>query len=312
MTNEQTFDPAIQSENIAFSADEMVVCGKCDRRNAPDRSACIYCGERLETFVHIQTNTRIAEDWEPAFNIIVTGGETGGGELTTAAETRGVGLPISRIAESSDADAAITEFSSQGIKAQLIHDEHLAIDFPHVRLSTIEFENNGIGLVDLNTRDVTSANFDDVVLIVVGTLFRSRIDMMEKRKRGADAKLLDESTAADHEPVIDIYIRDDARGFRVLSSGFDFRCLGSEMTLFAAKNMSLLVERLRSSLPDAKFVDCYREVRPFLEAVWPTTHRREAMGIVRSGLGQKGFGRSETSSNAEQFDRFSRTQFLIL
>lgn len=312
MTNEYQFDPEIQTENIAFSADELVECGKCRRRNAPDRQTCIYCGELLESSALLHSNVRPAEIWEPAFNLIVKGGDADRSEIAALASLHSVGLPLSRIAESADAEATMAKLLSEGIDVRIVPDARLAIGFPPVRLSRIEFGSSTVGFVDLNTGETSSAEPDDVVLVVAGILFRSRVDTMEKRKRGADPKLLDESTAADHEPVIDIYTSGNARGFRVLSSGFDFRCLGPEMTLFAAKNMSLLVERLRTSLPNAKFVECYREVRPLLESVWPTTSRREAMGIIRTGLGEKGFGRSETTSNAEQFDRFSRTQFHIL
>ena len=312
MTNENTFDPAIQSENIAFSPDEMATCGKCGRKNAPDRPSCIYCGERLAAGVESLAEGRAAEDWEPAFNVIITGGGTATHELANAASVHGVGLPFARLAESQDADATAAELGERGISVRVVPDSLLAVEWPPVRLSSIEFGDRELRFADRNTGEVTVSAIADIALVVIGILFSSRVDTMEKRKRGADAKRLDESTATDHEPVIDIYVAGDARGFRVSCNGFDFRCLGDEMTMFAAKNMTLLVEHLRRVLPDAKFVECYRELRPLLETVWPTTIRREAQGIVRSGLGQKGFGRSEISSNAEQFDRFSRTQFHIL
>lgn len=312
MTNESTFDPAIQTENIAFSSDEMVACGKCGRNNAPDRPSCIYCGERLAAGVERIADRRIAEDWEPGFNVIITGGESAANELVNAASRYIIGLPFGRFAESQAADSAVVELSERDISACVVADKLIALDRPQVRLSSIEFAEDELRFIDRITGEVTKSRVGDIALVVVGTLFNSRVDTLEKRKRGADAKRLDESTSSDHEPVIDIYVTGDARGFRVSCSGFDFRCLDDEMTMFAAKNMTLLVERLRKVLPETKFVECYREVRPLLENVWPTTSRREAKGIVRSGLGQKGFGRTETSSNAEQFDRFSRTQFHIL
>lgn len=312
MPNESTFDPAIQTENIAFSPDEMAACGRCGRNNAPGRPSCIYCGERLADGVEHLADVRPAEDWEPAFNVIITGGESSASDLAKAASKHGVGLPFARLAESEDAAATIAELSGRHISGLVVPDTLLAVEWPHVRLSSIEFGVGQLRFTDRNTGKITESDTADIALIVVGMLFNSRVDTLEKRKRGAEAKTLDESTAEEFEPVIDVYIAGDARGFRVTCSGFDFRCLGDEMTMFAAKNITLLVEYLRRTLPHAKFVECYREVRPLLENVWPTTIRREAQGFLRAGLGKKGFGRSEIRSNAEQLDRFSRTQFHIL
>ncbi|MEO7674556.1 MAG: hypothetical protein ABIU09_10835 [Pyrinomonadaceae bacterium] len=34
---------AVQSENIAFGAEELIACVKCGKPNPPNRASCLYC-----------------------------------------------------------------------------------------------------------------------------------------------------------------------------------------------------------------------------------------------------------------------------
>src|SRR5688572_4094557 len=68
----------VRSEQIGFSADELISCGNCAKANPPNRLACFYCGEALVLPSDVGAGIRFKpseiEDWEPGVNIVFTGG----------------------------------------------------------------------------------------------------------------------------------------------------------------------------------------------------------------------------------------------
>ena len=72
---QHTFDPSIQTENIAFGQDELIVCKDCGRKNPPNRLKCLYCAHDLEIKAEDTTSIkpflRKLELWERGFSLIV-------------------------------------------------------------------------------------------------------------------------------------------------------------------------------------------------------------------------------------------------
>src|SRR4051794_19712913 len=103
-----TFDPAIQSENIAYSRDELITCDRCARPNAPNRLECIYCGAILNVDPDSldKVSARPLESWEPGTSVVLTGGNGDSAEAAelsniddqqfTAVAASGMPLPIGR------------------------------------------------------------------------------------------------------------------------------------------------------------------------------------------------------------------------
>jgi hypothetical protein len=75
MSEAPKFDPAIQTENIAFDRGSMVACQGCRRLNPPNRLKCIYCAGKLSTATSdastIKPVLRKLELWERGYNLIV-------------------------------------------------------------------------------------------------------------------------------------------------------------------------------------------------------------------------------------------------
>ena len=320
----------VQTEDIAFTPEEMNVCKACVRMNPPNRLKCLYCGHDLdikpEHAAAIKPNFRKLEAWERGFNVIfrekIDGNQTETakaamllsmeiGDLNTILDA-GLPLPVARLESEKEADILITGLAGLGLKCSMVADADLADDKPPVRLSNIEFREMGIAVTDFNTRLVTRIEANDLALIVPGVLSTGKVDSLEKRLRRGRTKLVDETATSSDESILDIYNRHDGTGFRVHLAGFDFSCLGDAKGLLAVENMRLLVVALKEHVPNAKLVSDYTNVRNFLGNVWEVESRKDPRGLKRSGFGKVEFGSVASTSNLRQFTKFSRLQWQLL
>ena len=149
-------------------------------------------------------------------------------------------------------------------------------------------------------------------MIITGKIFERRIEAIEKRNRKGENKILQASETAFDEFLIDIYVKDDAIGFRILEKGFDFSCLGEEKELLASKNMPKLIEKLKKLVDGGKFVDDYVSIREILGKVWEIENRTESQGFKRKGFGNLNLENLSIASNLAQFTKYSRLQKHIL
>ena len=295
------FDPTIQSENIAFERSELIICGKCSRQNAPNRSSCIYCGSPLNgVSAKSSKNSQQVEVWEPGFNVVVIR-SMDGSELI---------LPDSRVATLAEAESIATQLLGSGKNCRVISDELLNANELPLRISALRFDGDALQLIDFNTRNEFTVNCGDIVLLVSGRIIRTRSERLEKRRRKADTKVIDAVDTSEDEPVLDLYVRGDARGFRINVAGFDYSCLGESMGFLAVENIKKLALVLRESLPNLKVVNDYPSVKHQLDNIWPIESHDEATGLQRSGFGRVEFGKTSSSSNLRQFTLYSRLQYL--
>ena len=321
------FDPLIQTENIAFNPTQMQACAACGRMNPPTRLKCLYCGAGFEISAEnagsIKPVLRKLEPWEQGSNLILL--EIVNSENIAAAadllsmETAdlepivgtGSPLPIARVEDEREANILITRLDELGLRCSLVNDAALDADKLPVRLSGMEFGKNTIEVTDFNTREITAIESSDLALIVPGVLASVKVESLEKKRRGK-TKVLDEVATASDEPVLDIYSRKGAAGFRVHMAGFDFSCLGEEMGMLASENMRRLVVTLKELAPNAKLISEYPKVRHALGGVWEVEARRDPQGLQRSGFGKMEFGSIASTSNLRQFTKYSRLQWHLL
>lgn len=324
----QAFDPAIQTEDIAFKPGEMLICDGCNRSNPPNRLHCIYCGQGLEieggAAAGVKPNFRKLETFERGFNVILM--NAAGAEAAKVASLlsceramvqkildAGVPLPLARVG--SDRDAAFLEsrLSEMGIKTVIVADADLASESPPVRLSKIDLGDDAIDLTDFNTGKRVSLSKQDLVLLVRGPVTQSRVDSLEKkRRRGKAKKILDESATVSDGAVLDLYSRADSTGFRVHLTGFDFSCLGENKGLLAADNLRRLMGLLASTCPNAKLVESYGPAREALGHVWEIESRNDPKGLLHIGFGKHEFGSVASTSNLAQFTKYSRLQWHLI
>lgn len=328
LPKDKSFDPRIQTEDIAFHADEMNSCSKCSRMNPPNRTACLYCATALtikpELSGTVKPTLRKLEAWEPGHNVIARrsseraeiakaalylGTETSGLRKTIEA---GIPLPIARVATETDAETVAVAMRSFGIDCFTVSDAALdAKHFP-VRLSALDLSSSGIGLIDFNTRNATQLAATDLALIVVGALMSSKTDTIEKKGRGRKTKLIDETSTAADESVIDLYGCDSSTGYRIHPAGFDFSCLGKDKGMLAAENMRRLIVVLKDYFPNAKLVADYMKVRHLLDDIWEIESRKDPQGLTRAGFGKQEFGTVASTNNLDQFTKYSRLQWHLI
>lgn len=328
--NGTAFDPRFQTEDLAFAAEKLVSCGGCSRMNPPTRLNCLYCGGELEIAVEdgtsIKANLRKLELWERGVNVIVRERDSGieidrqklasflsmdAANVSTIIDAR-TPLPIARVASEKEAVLVLTGLKRFGVECTVVKDDDLAADKPPVRLSGMEITDEQLTLRDFNTGKLNTAAIADMVLIVPGRLTESKVDSLEKRGIRKKAQLIHESATAMDEALFDIYLRDDPAGFRVRMAGFDFSCLGDRKELLAGENMQRLIGVLKAAAPNANFVDNYQTVRQALGRVWDVESQKDSKSVERAGFGKAKFGTVESTSNLNQFTKYSRLQWHLL
>ncbi|MBK9215293.1 MAG: hypothetical protein IPM59_06785 [Chloracidobacterium sp.] len=325
---EHRFDPKIQSEDIAFRPSELVKCS-CGRTNPPNRSACVYCGKALEIadLSTVRFSLRQPETWERGWNLIylpnlndprpnaaVLSGIVGiDAERLTPLLDAGVPVPVARVSSDAELAASVKKLSGLGLDCRIVGDADLDADSLPTRIKGIEITGDGITVWDFNTHATQHICRDDLALLVIGTLRSSRTDSLEKkRRRGKEAKVLDETTADSDQAVLDIYSRSEARGWRIHLAGFDFTCLGQDKSLLAGENLRRLVTALSEYAPNAKVVTDYARIRNSLDAIWPVESRKDPQGLQRAGFGKVEFGSVASTNNVIQFTKYSRLQWHLL
>jgi hypothetical protein len=328
-TPNRLHDLLIRAEEIGFTPDEMIGCGKCAKPNPPTRTNCLYCGNGLDnrtaSSAETALNVRELEGWENGFNVVIVESSKADTKsaaaglarlLTAESETfeeilsSGKRVPIARMESETDA-LAVSEFLSRfGVEARIVPDERLQPTVPHVRLRAMTFGDAKLSLELFNSGDVVSVSYDDLALVVPGTLRTIRTEMMEKRKRRV-TKTLNEIQTASSEQLIDIYSKHDPVGWRVRSSGFDFSCL-DDKSLLVIDNMGRLQEKLASLSSSKIVVDDFDAIEPLLHYCWPSEHRKDALGFQRSGFARKDLSSIATVNNTLQVTKYSRLQWQLL
>jgi len=309
-----------QSGRIAFRPEEMALCKVCDRANSPARLNCLYCGQELDRPARLpetRTILRNPEPWEPAWNIVLLENAVGIDfhdiSLLLAMEPNEIAqivatnspMPIARVESKASADSLTSDLAGLGLKCFVIGDAELNVDFQPVRLRSIKFLADGFSFQSFNTEKIAHIAADDLILIVEGIINRGRIESNEKRRRNSPSKVHSEVTMTSDERIVDIYVRGNSTGFRILPAGFDFSGLGKEMSQLAVENLERLVSAISALTPAAQLFD-YTAVKRSLSLVWEIESRTDSLGLRQTGYGKREFGSISSTSNLRQFTGYSR------
>ncbi len=323
------FDPSIQTEKLAFDAGQMVECGSCRRSKPPNRLGCLYCGSMLEMEmldpIAVRPGFRKLDPWERGYNLVskpradpeITDFSQAASVLSIAeADLQAilrspVPVPLCRVENEAEAASVHKVLAKIGIESSVVSDLELAADKPPIRLAGIEISESDVTMITFNSRREIGIALAEIVLLVEGIISVSSIDQVEKRKLGGRSQPLGDVSTVSDEPLLDIYSSADTVGYRVQTTGFDFSCLGNEKGLLAADNLKKLENRLTAVCFNSKFVTEYRLLRPTLGSVWEVEMRRDPKGLQRTGFGKREFGAVTSTSNLDQFTKFSRLQRLL-
>lgn len=336
--NDKNVDPAewlndlpVQNEIVAFRSDEMLLCKKCGRKSPPNRAKCFYCAENFDRS-EIQTdfvkpNLRKLESWENGFNLIYLSNrrELDETELREISSVLSLEkdflnklveikepLPIFRLESNREAGIIRENLLTKNFETSIISDEILDLKNPQKRLRKIEFEDEKLKLTLFNTAEIIDISREDLSLIISGSIYQKKTETVEKRVKSKETKTLSIDETAKDEKIIDIYTRYEKIGYRILTSGFDFSCLGNRMSFLAFENIGKVFEKLKEFAPNAKASENYNRIRHLLGEVWEIEEINESRGVLKKGVGNINLNKTAISTNLGQFTKYSRLQRHLL
>jgi hypothetical protein len=312
-----------------YSAEQMIVCGKCSRNNAPNRLKCLYCGDQLpindEQKSAVKPRLRKLETWEKGFNIIVLPKELANYFLPDLAfqlrlESQTLEhilktqrpLPIARAASLEEAGMIKQNMLEYGIESITLSDEDLKPEIATRRLRGLGFSEATLKLYLFNQTGFVEIKKNDLLAVVTGGIFARKIESAEKHSNKEENALLTSSETSSDEPLIDIYSCDDNVGYRISTNGFDFSCLGDDKKLIASENIKALANHLRKFNPELTFCDDYVKIRQALCETWLVDENKSSLGLKTGKFGSYNIENITTINNLGQFTKYSRLQWHLL
>jgi hypothetical protein len=319
--------PIEPSEPQGFSAEQMIRCEECLRANPPTRVSCLYCVAPLpmtEASARLRKPVlRPPEKHQLGYNNILLPTDQAATDdvideaaklLKLSAEdvralmSASVPMPVARTASREEAELVTERLRDLGLSCLTLSDEDLGSDNVVKRVRSMTFDNDRLTI----NQAATEAAWADIVLIVPGRLFETRLEIKERRTRKAENEIVDTSEFFKDETVIDFYLAGHSSTWRVSAGGFDFSCLGREKALVANENIGKLQRLIVSKAVNAKFDDSYAQVRNLLELAWGTQAETQSSGWRREAPGKLSVGVATTRSNESQFTRYSRLRYVLI
>jgi hypothetical protein len=214
-----------------------------------------------------------------------------------------IGAPVFAANSEPQAQIVSEKLRERGLTTIIISDEQLAVQVAPKEIRALEIQSDSvIGNVRRGGERLIT-QWTDIALIVVGRFYFATTETDQKRNRSK--QVIDEREMLTDEAVLDIYLRDDATGWRIRAGRFDFSCLGEDKELTAFANFNALIDLLRQHATSAMCDDSYVRLRGALNNVWPDEPRTSTMEKRRIAFG--GFDSSATITDNElQFTRYSR------
>ncbi|HEV8590122.1 MAG TPA: hypothetical protein VGQ72_14700, partial [Pyrinomonadaceae bacterium] len=291
------------------------------RTNPPTRANCLYCGAAFEVTeqnafqsvpapqpekssentLHIVALPAPAQPDDP-LSEIAESLNIPPRELSSLI-SGSIGAPVFAANSEPQAQIVSEKLRERGLTTIIISDEQLAVQVAPKEIGALEAQGDCVVGNARRGGERIIAQWTDIVLIVVGRLYFATSEIDQKGSRSK--RIIDEREMLTDETVLDLYLRDDAIGWRIRAGSFDFSCLGADKQLTAFANFNALTELLRERATNAVYDDSYLRLRGALNNVWPAEQRPGAKVKRRTAFG--GFDLSATITDNElQFTRYSR------
>ena len=300
----------------------MIRCDECLRANPPTRVACLYCSAPLpitESSAQLRRPLlRPPEKHQSAYSNILLPPQS---ELSSESITEAAALlklraedlqriiaaktplPVAFTASREEAELVFNRLGDFGLQTIILSDD--ALNSAVKRVKGMKVDERSALLQQAGT--TTEILWDDVLLIVTGRLFVTRLEIQERKTRRPENEIVNASEFSSDEAVIDVYSAPDS-AWRVNANGFDFSCLGDRMTLIAGANIARVQQLIVDHATHAKLDDSYNRLRSTLDLVWKTQQETESSGWRRERPGLLSVGMATIKSNESQFTRYSRMQ----
>lgn len=329
------FDARAPEETRPFTHAQMVACEECLRANAPTRLLCLYCGAKLpETAEGAALRRPVLkklEEWEQGFNVVTLARAAGALTSEEAEEAAsllrldngglkeivlaGRAMPVARAASADEAWLVVERLRALGLNTEVFPDDVLARR--PLRVRALEFEEDALVCHPGPEAETVRVPWSEVVLLVRGRVVSRRVEVAERKSLSGRSETVETRELASDESVLDICTavgdgHPASAGFRVLSNGFDYSCLGGDKGLLVAENFETLFAALRAWAPSAVCDEEYARLRPLLAGVWPSAERTESLGLRRERAGRFNTEAVTTVSNEGQFTRYARLRRMLV
>jgi hypothetical protein len=331
LDNDQLMDNfEITNSTVGFGADEMVVCNKCERKIPPNRIECIYCGTKIDSaeipLDSLKLNLKKPENFENGYNLIITKQEElQSSKLKSVSGLFGLDsellrkifetnepLPCARLLSSDDSTVALRKLANLNVTAEIVSDETLKLKEPSQRLRGLKIDDDRIVLTLFNTGETIEILLDELVMVVIGSIFEKKIETVEKYSKIKESKIVSADETGHDEKVIDIYSKSNSIGYRIFTHGFDFSCLESEMSFLAVENIQKLFLKLGKIGSNVIAIDSYDRIRNLIGGVWEVEAVSDSRSVEKKGVGKFNRNRATKYSNLGQFTRYSRLKRHLL
>jgi hypothetical protein len=301
-----------------FAAGE-IACEVCARANPPNRSQCLYCGSGLPGGVPAPNSISVEQTESPpqrgTFCLSAKQLQSVGGDVL-AELAHLVGAKIEDLSAAIAAGGVLP----LPVASDLAQGEKLRARIRQLELEPFEFLQEDtdrfrkIRGLDLSAGLVGAVppaedfayGWSDLVLIVIGRIVTTRIEIDEKR-HGSKSKQLDARQFSSDELLMDLYFK-AGDAWRVYGDNFDYSCLGERKAVTGFENFGRLLDLIKERTPSAEIDKTYAKKRALLASVWPL--EEENRQIV-SFAGKRKQQQSTTTNNESQFNKYSRAAYLL-
>jgi hypothetical protein len=305
----------------AFAPSELITCNACRRTNAPNRSACLYCGANLANVaaapaIAAAATTPAGAAADSGVTLATSDAKELSGDqinrlsslihveasLLRPCLAAGGPLPLVRAGTLEEAARLSADMLAAGLQIITVSDEELGANGPFRKIRGLEFIDDSMtALPKIETdQPVLPA---DVLLLVAGRVVTNRVEVEEKRHRKG-AKPIDSRQFIADESVMDIYTRTNPAAWRVYANNFDFSCLGPDKRMTGFENFAALINMIRDRMPNVVIDDSYHRKRAVLGSVW-RIETVDTSELRVAGRGKLNLSNITTSDNESQFNKYS-------
>jgi len=228
--------------------------------------------------------------------------------------SQGVPLPVARTASREESELVTERLRDLDLRCLTVSDADLDLSFSDNavrRVRSMLFDDVSLTIQQVGATEQTNVSWSDIVLILTGRLFETRLEIKERMTRKTENEIIDTSEFFRDEYVIDFYTAGHSSTWRIGANGFDFSCLGREKALVVNENMGKLQELMIEKSANAKVDDSYLRVRNLLELAWTTQPETQSNGWRHERPGMLSVGMATIRSNETQFTRYSRLRYYL-
>ena len=302
-----------------FPAGEMVTCEMCARTNPPNRSQCLYCGGGLPG-VSLAADPMSVKQTEASAlratlclsanqlqsvsrDVLAELARLVGAKIEdlAAAVAAGGALPLAAATDSVQEEKLTAQIRDLGLKPFTVVQE----DARFRKIRGLDLSSDLVRAVPPASEDF-AYDWSGIVLIVIGRIVTTKVEIDEKRRRGR-SKPLDARQFSSDQLLMDLHFK-AGENWRIYADDFDYSCLRERKAVTGFENVGRLLDLINERAPSVEIDKSYTKKRALLASVWPPDEEnRNTVSFMR----ERKHRHTTITSNESQFNKYSRAAYLL-